>query len=118
MQPFIGPDYGVLSFTTKGEVNLHFECTNPTDKIVFHAKDLKIDEKELNLQSINDTDPDLKTLYSFTYDEEREFVTVPFNRNCKKNMKYELEIQFTGIISDKLYGFYRSSYVDRNGVTH
>ena len=118
MQPFIGTNetYGNLSFTTKGKVFLYFECKNPTNKIVFHAKDLNIDETELNLKS--DKDSDLKTLYSMTYDEIRDFVTVPLSRNCVKDISYVLEIRFTGIISDELNGFYRSSYVDRNGVTH
>ena len=52
------------------------------------------------------------------YDEELEFVTVNFNQNCVKNAKYQLEIQFKGIIRNQRVGFYISSYLDSYGMTH
>ena len=95
---------------------IHFECKNPTSKIVFHAKELKIDVSKLNI--ISKTDSSINIEKSMKYDEELEFVTVKVNRNCVKNAKYQLEIQFSGIIADRLNGFYKSSYIDKYGMSH
>ena len=118
MRPFIGPKeiYDNNSFTTHGKVIINFECKNPTSKIVFHAKELIIDASKFYIFS--KTDSSINIEKSIKYDEELEFVTVHFNRNCVKNAKYRLEIQFKGIINDQLVGFYRSSYLDSYGITH
>ena len=119
LQPFIGPKevYGDKAFTTIGKVIMHFECKKPTDRIEFHAKDLTIDAEKFKIRS--NSHPELYVNgKSMKYDAQREIVSIDFNMKCKEGAKYELDVHFNGIIANKLYGFYRSSYVDIDGKTH
>lgn len=94
---------------------MHFICVNPTNKVMFHQKELNLTFISLTSQD----DPDLKiTNPNFEFDTKKDFVTGYFNQECKRNAVYALKVKFEGIILDKLYGFYRSSFLDSNGVRH
>jgi hypothetical protein len=45
-----------------------------------------------------------------TIDTETDFLTFTASSYLKKDETYRVDIEFTGTILDKLYGFYRSSY--------
>lgn len=110
IKPYVGPDYQNKSFTFEGWIQMHFRCVKPTNKIIFHQKDLKLTFGNFSSQD----DPELKIVSDFKYDNEKDFVTLDFNKNCKKDANYSLGIKFEGVILEKLYGFYRSSFQDKN----
>lgn len=91
---------------------MHLKCYQPTDKIVFHQKDLNLTLVELT--SNEDQGIDIVNK-NFEFDYEKDFVFAYLNRPCKQDVTYILSVKFTGIILDKLYGFYRSSYTDKTG---
>ena len=45
---------------------------------------------------------------------EKEQVTINFDKTINES-SVVLSIEFTGILNDRLHGFYRSSYEDENG---
>lgn len=94
---------------------MHFTCTTPTDRIVFHAADMDIHQNSLVIQSVDNIDPTISVANSYEYDTVREFVIVSMNKECMAGVKYILFMTYDGRILPTLYGFYRSSYLDQNG---
>lgn len=52
-----------------------------------------------------------------TYDEGTQITTVSFDKSISPGAKVQLTQTFTGYLNDKMAGFYRSSYKDRDGST-
>lgn len=52
-----------------------------------------------------------------TYDEGTQVTTVSFDKSIFPGAKIQLTQTFTGYLNDKMAGFYRSSYKDRDGST-
>lgn len=116
IKPYVGPSekYRSQAFTFEGWIEMHFQCVKPTSKIVFHQKELNLTIGNFSSQN----DPELKIASDFEFDLKKDFVTLYFNRNCKQNSNYSLGLKFEGVILDKLYGFYRSSFSDKNNKKH
>jgi hypothetical protein len=116
IQPYIGPIeiYGNNSFTFEGENRMHFICAKPTNKIIFHSVNLKINNASLS----SSDDKDIKLEESHIEVKQKEYVVFKLNRDCKPNVLYTIAVSFNGQIANVLYGFYRSSYKDSKGVTH
>ena len=112
IQPFIGnqEQYGSMSFKFIGEISMHFTCQIPTNKIVFHSKNL--DLKNYNLYSLDTAENESISILDIDFDSIREFAIISIDQDCKFNSTYLLNINYTGDISENLTGFYRSSYVD------
>lgn len=85
------------------------ECLKPTNKIIFHSVDLKIDPNSLAIMSEQDNSG-IDVQKSLQFDDRREFVIVTTTRNCMPGAKYTLHMDFNGTILTVLYGFYRSTY--------
>ena len=78
-----------------------------------HAVDLNIDAATISLKS--DDDPDLSLGdQNITYDYQREIVSIYFNQSCKPNSSYIIFMEYSGLIREKLDGFYRSSYIEQS----
>ena len=90
-------------------------CGEPSNKISFHARELKIDTNKIELKSVNYTGISFNKILE--YDEERLYFTLHMSRECEKNAKYILTVPFSGKISSYLYGFYQSSYIS-NGKNY
>lgn len=52
-----------------------------------------------------------------TFNKDDTTVTFEFKDEFKKGSKAVLDIEYVGLLNDKLAGFYRSKYTDDNGVT-
>jgi aminopeptidase N len=112
IKPYIGPTFGEKSFTFEGIMEIHFNCTKPTNKIVFHHKELNFKNESFRLSS--PADPTLSIVLPWTNDYPREFFKTNFTRNCQQGVIYVIHIEYVGLLSKNLVGFYRSSYVDKN----
>ena len=115
IQPYIGTNetWNEKAFTFDGIMNMHFTCVKPTRKVVFHIKDLFIDESKLEL--VKDNTESISFVNKLEYDDVREFAILYLSSECVQNARYRLKIVYTGLIGANLYGFYRSSYLE-NGV--
>jgi hypothetical protein len=49
-------------------------------------------------------------------EENKEMYKISLEPALEARQTYILDISFTGLIKDSLYGFYRSSYKDENGT--
>ena len=88
--------------TFSGSVSIAVDATEPVDQIVLNAIELDITSVEVNGAAAG-----------FTLDEstERLFIDAPLAPGPAR-----LDIVFSGVLNDKLRGFYRSTYTDDDGT--
>ncbi|WP_051062853.1 M1 family metallopeptidase [Ilumatobacter nonamiensis] len=97
----IRPSLDDASFS--GHVRIALDVQRPTSTVVLNAIELGIDSV-----SVNGADA------TWELDATTERMTV--TTRDELTGAAELEIEFTGILNDKLRGFYRSTYTDDDGV--
>ncbi len=107
------PDLPAATFG--GDVEIDLTIEQETATITLNAAELEVTFAELN-----DSDPEqgyalAPTAIALDADEEQVILTfaepLPPGRAT-------LHLTFTGILNDKLHGFYRSTFVDEDGVEH
>ena len=94
-------------FTFKGIEILSFK-TSPSNKFILNCAEIKIQKCYIlsKTKTINT---------SFKLDAKKE--TLSISTKSKVSGKIKLCIEFTGILNDRLLGFYRSKYTDSSGKT-
>jgi len=97
------------NFTFDGEVLIHIKILNQTRIITLHTKKLIIDEKASFLKTNTGFDFYVPTTYNSN--NITEFLTLNFDKELSIG-HYILYLKFAGILNDRSYGFYRSSYVN------
>lgn len=90
----------LANFTFKGQEIIDILLSKPTKSITLHAAELDISNAEISK---------LKSK-SISYNPEEETVTITFDKILSKG-KHKLKLEFTGILNDKMRGFYRSKYM-------
>lgn len=96
------------AFTFAGEETIALHILEPVKEIVLNAA-------ELQIQSAVLTAPGGKALTgTTTLDEINERAIFTFPETLTPG-PWQLRLTFTGILNDKLHGFYRSTYKDANG---
>lgn len=99
----IKPDLN--EFTFSGQERIHLSVAKSTKTITLHAFDIKVISASMTVG---------KTKHSaskFTYNKKGQTVTLVFNKSIKGEAVLDLE--FTGLINNKLKGFYKSSYTHK-----
>ncbi len=100
------PDF--KNFTFFGKEKISIQINRPTNKFVLNSAELKIKNCFVIIKG--------KTLkVKLHLDEKNEELTVIMPEKIKG--KADLLINFVGILNDKLVGFYRSEYKDKQGKT-
>ncbi|HEV3132708.1 MAG TPA: M1 family metallopeptidase [Acidimicrobiales bacterium] len=107
------PDLPAATFA--GDIEIDVTVEAPTPSITLNAAELEITFAELN-----DGNPDggyalAPTAVDLDPDEER--ATLTFSEPLMPGPA-TLHLAFTGILNDKLHGFYRSTFTDEAGVDH
>jgi aminopeptidase 2 len=89
--------------------NYSVKISEPVNQIVLNAVDLDCSSATLsfNTEKLAATDTQV--------DEKNERVSFVFNKTLNADTDAILHIQFSGTISEKLAGFYRSAYKDLQG---
>ena len=104
------PDLDRATFA--GDVEIDITVESPTPAVTFNAAELDITFAELN-----DSDPDAGYAIApieIALDLEEERVTLLFAEPLRTGPAV-LHLSFTGILNDKLHGFYRSTFTDQDG---
>jgi len=100
----------IQNFTFSGNETIDVNIAESSSNIVLNALDIDIGSASIE---INGTV--LKT-ENITYNKEAETCTMTFPQEIPIG-NGKIHIAFTGILNDKLRGFYRSQYVDPEGNT-
>ena len=101
------PDLG--TFTFRGEQTVDIDIQTPTARIVLNAAELEIND--VTLRSAGTT----IAAHSIALNEDSETVTLDFGMTLSQGPA-QLEMRFTGLLNDRLVGFYRSKYQDGEGA--
>jgi puromycin-sensitive aminopeptidase len=103
---FLAPD--LMQWTFTGRERIVITVSEPAEAIVLNAAELEIAKVELRL-SDGSLRPGKAVL-----DPENEQATLEFGSIVPAG-RHDLRIEFSGILNDKLHGFYRSTYKDSEG---
>jgi puromycin-sensitive aminopeptidase len=95
-------------FTFAGEETVRIKVLEPISEIVLNAAELDIKHACVSDGSGK------KVEASVSYDEKRERALLKLTESVAAG-QYKLHIDFSGILNDKLHGFYRSSYKNDKG---
>jgi len=104
------PDLGAASFV--GEVEIDVTVGAATDEVVLNAAELEITSAEVVA-----ADGTHQTAASVDLDPVEERAVLSFAQGLAAGPA-TLRLAFTGILNDKLRGFYRSTFTDDAGVEH
>src|SRR5579885_395767 len=91
-------------FTFSGSETIRIAIHAPTEKIAFHALDLKVKNPELRLANGEKLKPKRSTK-----SKKLESLTLDFGQTLPTG-EAELSLEFRGELNDKMHGFYRTSY--------
>lgn len=100
------PDIAKSAFSGEVEIRLNF---------LQKSKSIVLDAAEINIltASIEQNNRDFTLRY--TLDNDNETITFFCDQNITKG-EAVLKIRFSGILNDRLRGFYISKYIDTNGI--
>ena len=98
----------LTSFTFEGSESVEVQVAEPTSEIVLNAIDLEIASATVQQSGSS------AAASSITYDEERQTASLGFSQNIGAGGA-TLDIVFTGVLNDRLHGFYRSEYTSPEG---
>ena len=117
----IKPDFSSLTFT--GRVAVTANVTETADEIVINALDLTLHESyilagEVSLSEVDNNLDEYSPIHcSLRYETAEERVALISPVDLEPNL-YTVFYNFSGILNDKLRGFYKSLYTDENGKQH
>jgi len=98
-------------FTFSGEVEILLSLTKPVKEITLHTAELKIISAVLKHDLL-----EFKS-QNISYDEKLETATMLFEKTIQVS-ETKLKLKFTGILNDKMRGFYRSKYIHEGKEQH
>jgi hypothetical protein len=100
---YLKPDFE--SFTFEGDVKIRVQVFEDTNSITLHS----------NRQTIRSTTVTEKNeIILANIDTEKHFLAISGQSNFLNGTEYTINIAFTGILSEDMNGFYRSSYTTGN----
>lgn len=97
-------------FTFQGEETIDVEISESTSEIVLNSSEIEILEASLRRNGT------ASGAAGISYEPVRETATIRFEQPLSTGAA-RLTIKFTGILNDKLRGFYRSQYTTDQGET-
>jgi Peptidase M1 N-terminal domain len=99
------PDFSTFKFA--GKVSVALDVAKPTSSIILNALEL-----EFHSATVDNSGKSISSK-SISVDDEMQVATIEFGEELKVGKdNTTLNIDFTGILNDKMAGFYRSSYID------
>ncbi|KAM6119331.1 aminopeptidase N [Pterocles gutturalis] len=114
LQPFLTPDANGM-YIFKGNSSVVFLCTEATDLILIHSKQLNYTMQggfHTSLQGLSGASP--PSITETWLETPTQYLVVRLDRALQPGQRYRLFSIFTGELSDDLGGFYRSEYVDES----
>jgi puromycin-sensitive aminopeptidase len=106
------PDLEAATFA--GRETIAVEVRAETTEVVLNSVEIEIDEATADVADEADTG-DGPLVAKIAHDDEAERATLTFDRPLPAG-EATLHLRFRGVLNDKLRGFYRSTFVDGDGV--
>lgn len=100
----------IHNFTFSGNETIDVSISESSSVVVMNALDIAIESASITINGA------ILNAENISYNKEAETCTLIFSQQIPIG-NGEIKIAFTGILNDKLRGFYRSQYVDPEGNT-
>lgn len=101
-------------FEFSGKVFITLKAIEKSRNVTLHSKDLEIDEKNIIINTIDNVKSDGPFKVDKTEVNERhDYYIMHLSNSLQVNQEYILEIPFSGELNKNLYGYYRSSYLNK-----
>lgn len=109
---FLHPNLTSLSFS--GSVQIQLDVQNNTNWVVVHSKGLQISKATiLDQNHTHLSDQVLPVLQHPSHEQ----IGIFSPRVLSSGQKYILDVEFTGVLAEGFYGFYKSTYTTSTGET-
>ncbi|XP_053692524.1 aminopeptidase N-like [Sabethes cyaneus] len=108
---FLDSNIHLNDFAFTGSVQIQLTVMENTRQIVLHSSRNRI----INVQMFNSEQVPV-TLDSVELDNEKEFLVINTSSTLMQFYIYQLVVEFSGDLRNDMLGFYRSSYVDAEGI--
>lgn len=95
------------TFKFNGDLTIDLKVNEPSSSITLNVLEIEIHDAKVNGSAVSGT----------SFDEDKQTVTFQLASQLAKDSTAALSINFTGILNDKMAGFYRSTYTDEEGNT-
>jgi len=92
------------TFTFEGDVTIMVEVLQDTSEIILHTN-----KQNISLITVSGQDTE-ETITEPHIDNEKHFLIIDSPSKFSAGTEYNIVISFTGILSEDMSGFYRSSY--------
>ena len=109
---YLTPYLKEKNFTFDGEVRIEMQVLKNTSSIVLLANELTIKEILVYIDSVHSVNVSRYILNANTHK-----FTIHLETMLVAGTKVSANIKYSGILNDKMKGFYRSSYVNEKGET-
>ena len=96
------------TFTFRGEQQVELDLSAPTSRITMNALDIEVQSASVTSSGITESASNIE------YDREAETVSFSFHHALSEGHA-TLSLQFTGILNEQLFGFYRATYQGEDG---
>lgn len=97
------------NFTFEGIVKIKAVVKNPTDTITLNVGNIGIKSHSVILENNENV------YQTYKYDKVTEKYTLSLSKTLTKGLKILIVLSYNGTLNDNAIGFYRSSYIDKNG---
>ena len=101
----------LVKYTFSGEEEIDLKVSVPTSRVVLNAVELVVHSASAVLSDGTPVEAE-----NIEYGSDDETVTLTFPSTLPVG-HLKLSLQFTGLLNDRLHGFYRSAYPGRDGTT-
>ncbi|XP_017878860.1 glutamyl aminopeptidase-like isoform X2 [Ceratina calcarata] len=106
----------LTTLEVKGQVTIEFYVDKETNYIVFHSKNLTINEKKIVLQMVQDRKGHrLKIAKLLEYPKHQQLYLELEESKFRKRGNYTVHLRFISKLTSELEGFYLSSYTTPEG---
>lgn len=95
------------TFTFNGDLAIDLDVNEPTSSIKLNLLEIEVHEASVNGTPVTST----------SFNDDDQTVTFQLAAELAAKSKATLALKFSGILNDKMAGFYRSTYTDENGET-
>lgn len=104
----------IEDFNFSGHVTIQIGVAEPSNSITVHARQINIDSVALTKVS----EPTTAIKVSFEVNMVQDFLIITSEDQLSAGDEYLLDINYSGVLREDSYGFYKASYIDENGKTH
>ncbi|XP_042891238.1 aminopeptidase N-like [Penaeus japonicus] len=111
LQPFVNGNFSIF-----GHVEVEMEVLETTSNITLHMADIITKNDTVKILSRDEAEAGAVNIRMHQYDPERQFYIAHLEEALQKGKKYVLAMEFVGYLNDQLRGFYRTTYVDGDGI--